>query len=83
VKSGKPKSVTVKYTEIEHQKTRQEIAALLADLTTWLKNYQEFQTDFPHQPNCETVCRYCTDFLQLDSDHETFKSIDEIEEISI
>ncbi|MEM6611717.1 MAG: PD-(D/E)XK nuclease family protein [Cyanobacteria bacterium P01_C01_bin.72] len=83
VKSGKPKSVTIKYSEKEHQQTKQEIAALLTDLTTWLKDYQEFQTDFPHHPNCETVCPYCPDLATVDQSSELIKSFEEIEEISI
>ncbi|MEL6500876.1 MAG: PD-(D/E)XK nuclease family protein [Cyanobacteria bacterium J06623_1] len=83
VKSGQPKSVAIAYNETEHQRTKQEIAALLNDLTTWLTNYREHQLDFPHQPNCETVCHYCTEFATIDSQPEILKSIDEIEEISI
>lgn len=83
VKSGKPKNVTIKYSQQEHRQTEQELTILLSDLATWLQNYREFQTNFPHQPDCENSCRFYQDFATADPHEEMFKSIDEIEEVSI
>ena len=83
VKSGKPKNVTIKYSQLEHQQTEQEIIVLLANLKTWLENYQQFQVDFPHQPDCAQNCRFYQDFAVEEPNLALLKSIDEIEEISI
>jgi hypothetical protein len=83
VKSGKPTNVTIKYSQQEHLQIEQELTVLLSDLEAWLQNYQEFQTDFPHQPDCKTTCRFYQDFATADSQQEMFKSIDEIGEVSI
>ena len=83
VKSGKPSRVTINYSQTEHQQTEDELTILLADLKTWLQNYREFQTDFPHQPNCEHSCPFYQDFTEIDTYQEMLKSIDEIEEVSI
>lgn len=82
VKSGKPSRVTIEYSQQEHQHTAQELTALLTDLKTWLKDYQEFQTDFPHKANCKN-CPFYHDFVKVDSQQKLSTSIDEIEEISI
>lgn len=83
VKSGKPKNVTIKYSQQEHRQTEQELTVLLSDLEAWLQNYREFQIDFPHQPDCETSCLFYQDFATTDSHEKMFKSIDEIKEVSI
>lgn len=83
VKSGKPKSITFSYSEQKHQQTKQELKILLENLATWLQNYREFQTDFPHQANCERNCRFYRNSSAMDSQQELLKSINEIEEISI
>ncbi|MEO0013976.1 MAG: hypothetical protein RLZZ535_2365 [Cyanobacteriota bacterium] len=82
VKFGKPKNITIKYSESEHQQTKQELTVLLSNLEVWLQNYQKFHTDFPHQPDCETSCYFYQDFSA--APHEkTHKPVDEIEEVSI
>ena len=83
VRSGKPSYVTINYGQQEHQQTEQELVILLDNLKRWLQNYQEFQTDFPHQPDCERNCRFYQEFSAIDSNQELLKSIDEIEEVSI
>jgi hypothetical protein len=83
VKSGKPTNVTIKYSQQKHRQTEQELTVLLNDLETWLKNYREFQTDFPHQPDCETSCRFYQDFATADFQQKILKSINDIEEVSI
>lgn len=86
VKSGKPQSMTFDYSQQQHQQTEQDLTILLANLEAWLQNYQQLQMDFPHQPDCETTCRFYQDFAQVDattSYQELLQSIDEIEEISI
>lgn len=83
VKSGKPKNVTIKYSQQKHQQTEQDLAFLLDNLVTWLQNYREFQVDFPHQPDCETTCRFYQDCATADPVQEMLKSIDDIEEVSI
>ena len=81
VKSGKPKSITIPYTQEQHQQTKQELIMLLKDLKKWLQNYQELQIDFPHHADCEN-CYFHQEFAMADS-QEMFESIDEIEEVSI
>jgi hypothetical protein len=83
VKSGKPKSVTINYSQQEHQRTEQELTVLLANLATWLGNYREFKLDFPHQPDCEQNCSFYPDFAKTNAPLAILKSIDEIEEVSI
>jgi hypothetical protein len=83
VKSGKPKNVTIKYSQRQHQQTEQDLAFLLDNLVTWLQNYQELQVDFPHQPDCEQTCPFAQNFATVDSVKKMFQSIDEIEEVSI
>jgi hypothetical protein len=83
VKFGKPKNITIKYSESEHQQTKQELTVLLSNLEAWLQNYQQFHTDFPHQPDCETSCRFYQDFSAAAAHQKTLKPVDEIEEVSI
>lgn len=83
VKSGTPQSKTFKYTQQKHRQTERELTRLLADLKIWLRNYHEFQTDFPHYPECEKTCRFYQDFVELDLQQVILESIDEIEEVSI
>lgn len=86
VKSGSPKSMTFKYTQQKHQQTEQDLTLLLNNLNSWLQNYQQSQTDFPHKPDCETTCPYQQIFSQVDktvNHQELLKAIDEIEEIPI
>ena len=82
VKFGKPKNITIKYSESEHQQTKQELTVLLSNLEVWLQNYQKFHTDFPHQPDCETSCLFYQDFSAA-AHQKTHKPVDEIEEVSI
>ncbi|MEM8672637.1 MAG: PD-(D/E)XK nuclease family protein [Cyanobacteria bacterium P01_G01_bin.67] len=83
VKSGQPKSVTINYSQLKHEQTEQELTILLANLKTWLQNYQEFKTDFPHRANCENTCPFYQDFAEADPEQEIIRSISEIEEVSI
>ncbi|MBW4536154.1 MAG: PD-(D/E)XK nuclease family protein [Pleurocapsa minor HA4230-MV1] len=82
VKFGKPKNITIKYSESKHQQTKQELTVLLSNLEVWLQNYQKFHTDFPHQPDCETSCPFYQDFSAA-AHQKTHKPVDEIEEVSI
>lgn len=82
VRSGKPSSVTVQYSQSEHQQTELELIALLADLKLWLRNYRESQTDFPHHSNCDR-CPYHHDLIRADSLPETLTSIADIAEVPI
>jgi hypothetical protein len=82
VKSGRPSSITIKYDRQRHLLTKQEITALLANLKIWLRNYREFQIDFPHQSNCEKTCRFYQNFSQAGRE-ERLTAIDEIEEVLI
>ncbi len=87
VKSGFPKSMTFKYTQQKHQQTEQDLTMLLANLKSWLQNYQQSQTDFPHQSDCQATCPYHQIFSQVDEaanrHPELLRTIDEIEEIPI
>jgi PD-(D/E)XK nuclease superfamily len=58
VKPAKPQSVTFNYSKLKHQKTQQDLAALLNDLEQWLEAYRQKQIAFPHSPNCQTKCPY-------------------------
>jgi PD-(D/E)XK nuclease superfamily len=82
VKFGKPKNITIKYSESEHQQTKKELTVLLSNLEVWLQNYQKFHTDFPHQPDCEISCLFYQDFSAA-AHQKTHKPVDEIEEVSI
>ena len=87
VKSGAPRSQTFNYTQQQHQQTEQELTVLLAELETWLQNYQQSQIDFPHRSHCQQKCPY-RQFLAEENEsavryQEWIESIDEIEEISI
>lgn len=87
VKSGAPKSITFSYEMQQHQQTAQELTILLANLETWLQNYQQAQVDFPHQPNCQQTCPYQHLFRDKNdvdnSEQEALKLIAEVEEVSI
>lgn len=85
VKSGKPKSATFSYSQQQHQQTARELQDLVANLETWLRNYQQLKTNFPHQPDCEKNCPYYHFFTEeaVNRHQELLKSIDEIEEVSI
>jgi len=87
VKSGAPKSITFSYSRQKHQQTEQELTVLLADLETWLQNYQQSQVNFPHQPDCQTTCPYyqlCSHQVNSASSHQgMLSSIDDVEEVSI
>ncbi|MEL6438840.1 MAG: PD-(D/E)XK nuclease family protein [Cyanobacteria bacterium J06621_8] len=87
VKSGKPTSVTIKYTQAEHQQTQQDLKTLLADLKLWLQNYRDFKIDFPQQSHHQKTVSHSQDFAQAesapDADLKLLRSIDEIEEVSI
>ncbi len=87
VKSGKPQSVTLDYSEQQHQQTEQDLADLLNELKTWLSDYRQLGSKLPHRVNCEQKCPY-RQFLSAESAekncHQDWsKSICEIEEISI
>ncbi len=87
VKSGQPKSKTFSYSQQQHQQNAQELIVLTANLARWLSNYQQLQTDLPHQPDCQQNCPYHHLFSAEDQTvnrhQELLKSIDEIEEIAI
>ncbi|MEO0834658.1 MAG: PD-(D/E)XK nuclease family protein [Cyanobacteria bacterium J06642_3] len=82
VKSGAPKKITIKYNAKKHQQTAQELKTLLANLKTWLQDYQNVQTNFPHHSDCED-CRFHSDFIAVDSEEGMLGSIDDIEEVII
>ncbi|MBE9047905.1 PD-(D/E)XK nuclease family protein [Pleurocapsales cyanobacterium LEGE 10410] len=87
VKSGTPRSQTFNYTQQQHQQTEQELTILLADLETWLQDYQQSQTDLPHRSHCQQKCPY-RQFLAEDNTSDIqhrkwLDSLSEIEEISI
>ena len=86
VKSGKPSSTTITYSQQQHRQTEQKLNALLNDLETWLQNYQQFGIDFPHKPDCEK-CPFYSELMPADSmansQQKLLDAIDEIEEIPI
>ena len=85
VKSDRPKSVTFSYSQLQHQQTERDLMNLLAELETWLQNYQQHQVDFPHRSECESKCPY-HQFLSsstTEKHQELIASIDRIAEISI
>lgn len=86
VKSDRPQSVTFTYSQLQHQKNERDLMSLLANLETWLQNYQQHQIDFPHQPECESKCpyyQYLSASTTEQEHQELIASIDEIPEISI
>ena len=85
VKSGEPSSMTINYSQSQHQQASRELKDLLTNLKAWLQNYQQFQTDFPHHSNCEH-CLFHRDFILLKEtarQQELLASIDDIGEVSI
>lgn len=56
----RPKSLLFAYDAIQHEKTRQDLSQLLAKLTVWLQDYQEYGIDFPQVPEPFSPCRDCS-----------------------
>jgi len=87
VRSGKSQNVTFQYSRAQHQQTERDLFDLLAKLETWLQNYQEHQTGFPHLPNCEAKCPYyqffSTKVSAIKQPQQWLASIEKVEEISI
>ena len=87
VKSGKPKSVTFSYSQLQHQQTEKDLADLLANLETWWENYQHSQINLPHRADCQQNCPYrqllSEESKEKDRCQAWIKSINEIDEISI
>lgn len=87
VKSGKPKSVSFDYNQLQHQKTEQDLVDLLTKLERLWQNYQDSQVDFPHRPDCQENCPYhqllSEESEEQDLHQEWIASVDTIEEISI
>jgi hypothetical protein len=58
-----PQSLTFTYNSFQHEKTRQDLNLLLTQLDTWLKNYAQDRTPFPHLSNCQESCPYYQSLL--------------------
>jgi len=87
VKSGKPKSVTLKYDHQQHQNTKQDLSILLNEFSNRLSEYLKLGLKLPHQNNCEQNCPYHQSMI-LKKFHESnvidaSQSIRDIGEISI
>lgn len=87
VRSGKPQSLTFTYSQTLHQQTESDLNELLANLSTWLQNYQEDKIDFPHKADCEQKCPYfeslAKEVATPQDSQELLDAIAEIEEIPI
>lgn len=87
VKSGKPKSITFDYNQIQHQQTEKDLAGLLTKLERWWENYYHSQVDLPHRPDCQENCPYhqllSKESKEKEFHQELIASMDTIEEISI
>jgi hypothetical protein len=54
----RPQSLTIDYSQAQHDQTRQDLARLLSQLESGLKNYQQNAIAFPHSTNCAETCPY-------------------------
>jgi hypothetical protein len=54
----KPRCLTFPYSRSQHEQTRQDLAHLLTQLDTWLDDYSDRGTPFPHRPNCSATCPF-------------------------
>jgi hypothetical protein len=57
-----PQCLTFNYNQKLHQKTKQDLNKVLAQLQLWLDQYREKQVSFPHKPNCHNSCPYYLSF---------------------
>jgi hypothetical protein len=55
----RPEFLRFPYSMAQHEQTRQDLTALLAQLTTWLAAYQSGDADFPQVPETSGHCRFC------------------------
>lgn len=55
---NKPKSLTFRYSESQHQQTKEELTHLLEKLTQWLEAKANQEQSFPHRYDCEQNCPY-------------------------
>lgn len=78
----RPESLTFSYSQILHEKTRQDLNYLLTQLEQWLENYFNKGKDFPHFSSCQTSCPYYSAFeSRFKPEKIILKSIDEIDEV--
>ena len=86
VGSGKSQKIKFDYHQKLHAQTKQDLASLLVNLTTWMNNFQQMQTSLPHKLNCQLSCphyqRLCSS-QKDDSCKDWNKLIDNIKEITI
>jgi ATP-dependent exoDNAse (exonuclease V) beta subunit len=56
--SQTPQSLTIAYSQKQHQETRQELERLLTQLNQWLSPPDRSVPVFPHQTDCQSRCPY-------------------------
>ena len=54
----KPQRLTFTYDSLQHENTKQDLTNLLTKLETWIEEYFNQGSSFPHPPNCEESCPY-------------------------
>jgi hypothetical protein len=79
-----PESITFPYNAQLHDRARQDLSRLLANLDRWLLDYQNHGTPFPHRRDCERSCPYWQILGRSieGSEHSPKESIEDIAEIN-
>lgn len=62
----KPQSVTFKYSSSQHERTRQDLTNLIAQLDRYLQDYFDRDIPFPHLPTCHENCPYYKSIFATD-----------------
>ncbi len=82
---NKPKSITFKYSQAQHEQTQQDLAELLICLDDWLEAYNESGYPFPKVSPTKGHCKDCNFALRcqrINSNQDKY-SLAEIEEVII
>ncbi|BFM38300.1 PD-(D/E)XK nuclease family protein [Synechocystis sp. LKSZ1] len=58
----RPQSLTIEYSQAQHQQARRELTQLLAQLQHWLGQWHSQKIDFPHSAQCHD-CPYRSQFV--------------------
>lgn len=71
--TGEKPSIKFNYSQVEHEKNKQDLTQILNQLSIWLQNY-ELGKEFPQEPENSKLCNYCAfaircqkDFYQQDN----------------
>ncbi len=87
----RPQSLKFTYDAAQHEKTRQDLATLLTQLTGWLQRYQDKGIDFPQVAESTGRCSECnfavrcqrTSESSISSSRDLLPNLADIQEVSI